>query len=194
MKNKIYLAGCLLGAIVAAVFIASPATVGQLADSRDAHPDDVRVRYAQANLRLAEIELQIAESGNKEIPAMYSQRSIQQLRNNVAYAKEMLRYETGQEEKGLHAVHLQQVKNEAELAEASLAAAVSANKRLPGSFTRLEMERLRVAAEVARLALEKARDPTMTQNPLEHLQWQLDRLRSELSRLELEVDRIASGS
>lgn len=185
-------------AIAAAVlFLVAPALVpGQHHEARESVATEsgkgVQARYAEANLHLAKIELQIALTENAKIPNLYSALTVQRLRNNVDYAQEMLRHENRSGESGLHALHLTEVEGALKLAESDLAAAVAANKRVHGSFSDLEIERLRAAADVARLALEKAHDPTVTQSPMDHLQWQLDRMRSELTRLNVRMDKVES--
>lgn len=154
---------------------------------------DAQVRYAEANLRLAEIELEIALTANKKIASTYSALTVQRLRNNVSYAKEMVRFEAGDHsDHSLHKLHLADLEMERQFAEAELAAVVQAIEAVPGSVDALEIARFRAAAEVARLAVDKARDPKVTQSPIDHLQWRIDRIRSELTRLYVRMDRIES--
>lgn len=183
--------------VILSFFFAWATALGQEPAERNSpengNVEDVRVRYAEANLRLAEIELDMALTENKKIANVYSTLTVQRLRNNVAYAKEMVRFEVGDHsDHSLHKLHLSDLEMEWQFAEAELAAAVQANEVVPSSVDDLEIERLRAAAEVARLAVDKARDPTVTKSPIDHLQWRLDRIRSELTRLYVRMDRVES--
>ncbi len=154
--------------------------------------ESVRVRYARANLRLAEIELEMALTENEKIRYLYSAETVERLRNNVAFAEELLRHETHPGNDGLHSIHLRELEGTLKLAESELSSALEANTQVPGSISLMKVERLRAAVELARLALEKARDPAVTQSPIDHLQWQLERLRSELTRLYVRLDKVES--
>ncbi len=186
----------LAGSAAVLLFVLAPALSGQDQAERelphDRNAEGVRVRYARANLQLAEIELRSALTENEKIPNLYTVQTIQRLRNNVGCAQEMLHQETHPGDDRPHALHLREVEGTLKLAESGLAAAVAANKKVPGSVPDLEIERLRATADVAGLALEKAREPAVTQSPMDHLQWQLDRIRSELARLYVRMDKVES--
>lgn len=162
---------------------------GQDPESEDTQLERVRVRSARANLRLAEIESKIASTVNEQIPNLYSPQTVQRLRNHVSHAKEVLRYEMEGGEHGLHDLHLRELEVELEVAESELASGLKFNRRLPGSISDLEIEKLRVATDVARLDLELARDPAVMHSREEHLQWQVDRMRSEMIRLHVLMDK-----
>ena len=190
--NRLTLAGC--AAVLLFVVAPAPLPGQDQAERESPHNGDVQgvgVRYAEANLRLAEVELRIALVGNEKLPNIYSAQTIQRLRNNVAYAQGALRHEARGDD-GIHELHLRDVEGALKLAELDLATAVAANKQVPGAVNDLEVARLRAIVDVAHLALEKARDPAAAQSPMEHVQWQLDRLRFELTRLYVQMDKVAS--
>ncbi|QEG35793.1 hypothetical protein [Bythopirellula goksoeyrii] len=196
MNDRIYIQKLLTTIVMATMVFMSTNTQGQGTESQEAiinaYSENVQVRYARAILRLTEVELQIALTGNEKIANLYSARTVERLRNSVAYAQEMLRYETDRGANDSHKLHLQEVMGALALAESDLAAAVAANEQTPGSVNDLEIMRLRAATEVARLALEKARDPDVTESPMDHLQWQLDRMRFELTRLYVLLDKVST--
>ena len=182
----------LLGAMVVVLLHVLANAVGQAPEVHTAHSREVRVRYAEAKLHLAEIELRIVLSGNEKIPNMYSMRTIRRLSNNVAHAKELLRYEMERKGNDLHDLHLQELEGELALAESELAAVVRLKNELIGSISDLEIEKLKVAVKVARLALGTAREPEVIRSREDHLQWQIDRVSTELTRLYLLMDRALS--
>ena len=91
-----------------------------------------------------------------------------------------------------------------ELAKHDLKTAVKANQRVPnqlvwakdvnqhqeGLVSDDEVKRLQLSVDLARLALERAKQPKIKADPLHHLQWQIDRLRSELLNLQVEFERV----
>lgn len=162
---------------------------GQSTDSENGKSANVRAQYARKSLQLAELELAIVLEANEEIPNLHTPRTIQRLRNNVAYAEEALRYETESDEKDLHDLHLHELEVDLKTAQTELAAATKLNQRLPGSLNDLEIKKLRATTEVARLALALARDPAVIQSREDHFQWQIDRMRSEMTRLYILMDK-----
>lgn len=196
MNNTSHIVQALAGAAIAALFVvlaSAPAQVPQSRDARvDARPETVRIRHARATLRLAEVELRIALTGNQKITHLYTARTVQRLRYNVVYAQEMLRYESGQGDVRLHKLHLRECEGDMAVSQSELASAVAVNRRQPGSVNSLEIERLRAANEVARSALEMARAPAAMQTPMAHMQYQLGRMRSDLTRMQVLMDKVTS--
>jgi len=194
MNNTSLIVKTLTCAAIATLFMllaSVPAQVPESHDTRvDARPEDIRIRYARANLHLTEVELQIALTGNKRISNLYTARTVQRLRNNVAHAQEMLRYEAERGDVGLHKLHLRESEGELAVAQSELKSAIAVNRQQPGSINNLEIERLRAAKEVARLALEKARERAAMQTPMVHMQYQIDRMQSELSRMHVLIDKV----
>ena len=165
---------------------------GQVQSSAREPEESLGVRFARANLRLAEIDLKIVLAGNQKLPNLHTTHTIMRLRNSVAYAKEMLRYEMDRQDDGRSKLYLLEVEGDLALAESDLKTATAANRQATGSVNDLEIERLRSVVDVAQLAVEKARSLSATHSPAELLQWQVDRLRSDLTRIGLLADELAS--
>ncbi len=184
-----FTAGCL----VASVLFTSSGTA-QTDTSNSTSPENIFVRYARAYSELAKADLAIALDVNKRIRGSYTEITVQRLRNQVEIAEAKLQYELGSEEsKKLHDIHLRELEEASKLAELNLASAIVVNKRLAGTVSDLEIRRLRLAAEVARLAVERGRDPAAVSTPYAHLQWQLDQVRSELLWLQIRADKLAAS-
>ena len=156
-------------------------------------PESIHVRYARAYLDLAKADLDIALDMNRRIGGAYSENTLQRLRNHAEIAEARLQYEITGGESKLHDIHLRELEEARKLAEQDLASAIAVNKRLAGTVRELEIRRLRLAAEVARLAVARGRDPATVSSPYAHLQWQLDRMRSELLRLQTRTDKLAAN-
>lgn len=91
-----------------------------------------------------------------------------------------------------HAAHLRELEGALRISELAWKTAVRVRARLPNSTQASEVESLRLRAEVARLALARARDPANTATPLDHMQWQLEQLRQELLEPTLRVERLST--
>lgn len=154
--------------------------------------ESVGVSYARANMRLAQIDLEIVLSGNQAVSNLHSAQTIQRLRNNVAHSQDLLDYEIDQSKRSLQALRVRDLEREVKLAESGLASAISADRQMPGSVSDTEIERLRVTLEIARLALKMAREPDVRLSAEDQLRWQLEQLRSELTRLYVQLEEAVS--
>lgn len=154
--------------------------------------DNLNVRYARTYLELARLELETALEENKMIRNMHSGATVQRLLNNVAIAKKQLKYAHHPDEHSLHEVHLQELEGDVALAELNLKNAIALNKHLPKAIGDLETRRMRVAAELTRLALAKARQPGAADSVEDHVQWQLSQLRTEVLRLQVRVEQLSN--
>lgn len=150
---------------------------------------DIDARYYEKKLELAKHDLQTALASNRRIPNMNSKLSILRLENQVAYATKLVEQSGKHTDHDLHTIHLQSVKNDVILAEEQLAWA----KKASGYLREDQIERLELSAQLARLALERAEQPEITADPMQHVQWQIDRLRSELLNLQVEFERTRSA-
>ncbi len=155
--------------------------------------ENIFVRYARAYLELAKADLEIALDVNRRIGATYPQTTVQRLRNHVEVAEAKLQYELAGGKNNLHDIHLRELEGARKLAEGKLANAIRVNQRLAGTISALEIQQLRLAAEVARLAIARGRDPTAVRTPHAHLQWQLDQMRNALLRLQIRTDKLAAS-
>lgn len=193
MTMKRTTTACLAAIVVAAVACDAIAQTRDGPESRAGEAaESVNVRYARTYLSLAKTELEIAEDANRRIGTLYPEITVQRLRNNVAFAEAQLKYELAGDEGDLHDVHLRELDGALKLAEAKLQKGLSMKKRLPQTVSDLEILRLRLAAEVARLTLERARSPQAQASPHAHLQWQLDQLRRQVLRLQVRADQLTT--
>ena len=186
--------GCLAATVVFTSYGTAQTDAPRPPDAgNSASPESIRVRYARTYSELAKTNLNIALDVNKRIGGAYSKNILQRLRNHLEIAEAKLQYEITGGESKLHDIHLRELEEARKLAEQDLASAIAVNKRLAGTVRELEIRRLRLAAEVARLAVARGRDPATVSSPYAHLQWQLDRMRSELLRLQTRTDKLAAN-
>jgi hypothetical protein len=182
--------GVVLGGSCVASFLelSSRPALQQGAAAAEATEDDLNVRYAQACLKLAQWDWESAEAENKRIPGVIPPAVLQPLRQIVAIAEAEL-----SEAKRGGPVSLREVRVRS--AEASLQAAETnlsmATGRTPRAEADTNVERLRLAVEVARLDLARARS-AKDEPSLADLQWQLYDLRKELLKLRSKVASLAA--
>ena len=160
--------------------------------SLDAAPatEGVDVRFFQKKLELAKHDLQTAVKANQRVPNLTSKLMMIRLQNQVDYTETLLKHATAKTDHDLHVIHLQSVKNDVTIAEQQLAWAKEVNQQHAGLVSDDEVKRLKLSVDLARLALEKAKQPKIKADPLHHLQWQIDRLRSDLLNLQVKFERV----
>ena len=170
--------------------VTAPAAMSQEPAHNEHATSDIDVRYFDKKLELAKHDLQSALEANRRIPNMNSKLLLLRLEDQVTYAMKLVEQAGKHSEHDLHTIHLQAVKNDVVLAEEQLALA----KKMSGYLREDQVQRLELAAQLARLALERAEQPQITADPMQHMQWQIDRLRSELLSLQVEFERTLSGN
>ena len=165
--------------------------LSQEAATRDAAGESVEVRYARAQLQLAEANLQRIEESNKRVARSVPASVVAEYRYDVEVAKARLAQVTGGKAGGEFQVWLRRAEAEQESAETSWQSASAANQRVPGTFAALDIERFRLRAEVARLQFERGR--TLVDAGREaQLAWQVDLLDNQVQRLKEEAGRATS--
>jgi hypothetical protein len=158
---------------------------------KDLSAQDLNLRLAKARLKLAKLELERAIKANEKA-AIYTTTTLELLRTNVDIAQARLDA-VGQPEKlSMHAAHLREVEGAAKIADLRLKQAEQLHEEVPSSFSESRVESMRLRAEIARLELQRARNPAVVSSPLEHLQWQMDQLRQELLDLNLRVEELSN--
>lgn len=78
------------------------------------------------------------------------------------------------------------------IAELEWHQAVAANRHQPGTISDADLERFRVATEVAQLDLARARDAAIFRRPLPHLQRQVEQLCEEVLQLRFRVETLST--
>jgi len=175
-------AAVLLGAII----------VWAVEEQDAAKPGSLDLRYARAHLELAEANLARVERANQRVANAVAGVVVFGYQEDLAVAK--LRLEAVLSEvSDPFDVWLRAAEAAAKTADRQWKSAVAANQRAVGVIHELDVNRLRLRAEVARLNLERGR--ALAEGTTEaRLQWQADLMYDELQRLNEEVLRNAPGS
>jgi hypothetical protein len=147
--------------------------------------ESVEVRYAQAQLQLAEANLNRVEQSNKRVARSVPSSVVADYQHNVQVAKTRLEQATAGRAAGEFQVWLQRAEAERRTAETTWKNATAANVSVPGTVEPLDIERYRLRAEVAKLQLERGK--TLVDSGREaQLQWEIDMLDNQVQRLKEE--------
>jgi hypothetical protein len=179
----------ILAAGIASALVCNPSLTQWALGQAPAEKEPLNVRYARAYLDLCKIDLQQAHNVNKSVAGTLTSSYLQPLEQAVRMAEEHLSDTLAEASGKQIAINLRNEEVAAKLAEINYQKAASANARVAGTVNDLELERLRLTAEVAKLTLEKARIASQTE--LGYLQWQVDQLHDEVYRLRNIVAQLA---
>ena len=162
--------------------------LGQLSQAPAIHDtisDSVEVRYARAQLNLAEANLTRVEQRNERVERSVPSSVVAEFRYDVEVAKIRLEQATAGPASSEFQVWLKRAEAERRAAEITWKNATAANRRVPGTFEPLDVERFRLRAEVAKLQLERGQ--TLADAGREaQLQWEVDMLDNQVQRLKEE--------
>jgi hypothetical protein len=178
------------GILMIVVGWCSLAQLAQAPAVQDSGAESVDVRYARAQLQLAEANLRRVEESNKRVERSVPANVVAEYRNDVAVAQARLEQATAGRAGGEFRVWLGRAAAERKAARTRWKSAVAANDRVPGTFGALDVERFRLRAEVAALELERGR--TLVDAGREaQLEWEVDLLDNQVQRLKEESNRAA---
>lgn len=159
--------------------------VAQSATPQNAPPESVDVRYARAQLQLAEANLKRVEQSNNRLERSIPSSIVAEYQHDVDIAKTRLQLATAPAAKGDFPVWLQRAEAERKTAETTWKNATTVNSRVPGTFDPIDIERFRLRADVAKLQLERGQSLANSTREAQ-LQWQLEVLSNQVQRLQEE--------
>ena len=144
--------------------------------------ESLAVRYARAQLRLAEVTLKKANDMNRKMAGTLTSGLVSQFADDVEFAK--LQLQNAMRPEGIDPLQacLERAELARRLAEGRLKKALEANQRAPGVVSAAEVESLRLGVELAQLRLERGQSLVSASSDAK-LQWQLDVLSDELARV-----------
>lgn len=132
--------------------------LGQLSQTpapSNAISESIEVRYARAQMQLAEANLHRVEQSNQRVARSVPSSVMAEYQRDVTVAKTRLEHAAAGRDASAFQGWLQRAKSEQRTAETALKNAMAVNDRAPGTFDPLDIERFRLRAEVAKLQLER---------------------------------------
>ena len=149
--------------------------------------ESIEVRLARAHLDLASLNLRRAVDVNKRIPNVVPAAFIENLRLHVVIDEEQLKHCLNGEHIDSHEMCVRRAEAEVKIVEADVKRTSAIHRRMQTTTSKLDLERSTVMANIAKLNLERARDPEHSESTLTHLQWQIDELRHHVLELQMEI-------
>ena len=147
-------------------------------------------RYAEAYLKLAEVQLELQLNATRTSPEAFSEREIDRSRMNVAVAREQLRLVSTPKRDAIQ-LHLKHAQEQASVADGDYQRALKAQASFVGTYSDLTMKEFQLKAEVAQLRLAIWSNPgTNVLSLLDHMHWQLERVSEEVLDLQKRVDKL----
>lgn len=170
--------------------IAEP-PVGRAAEAAAAA--ELKVRYAMARLRLAELDLERAVAANAAVKGAVGEREIERLRNHVSLMHRQLEIAREQPRTAARQATVAAARMACDNARADLDTALKANHRTPGAISDLNLERLRARLELAEIRVALCENPAYELSLLDEMQWNIDQLTDQLIDLRHQVETRGSG-
>jgi hypothetical protein len=170
----------------------SPATTSDNPDDLEATLRRLDVQAAELSLRLYELDLQKIDDINKTMAGLYSNSVVDRFRSAVEMAKQRVAA-ARQRAEGKHAVAIIGI-GQALLqnAEDAYKRDMAANRQLATAIKPVDVERDRVAVEMAKVNLAKAKLVDQLDSPIATVNWEIDVLRDEVRQLRWLITAITS--
>lgn len=177
----------------AGMLLAVACCLGQVPQEPDrgaTETGSVEVRYAQAQLQLAEANLKRVEQMNQASANTVPSSVVADYAREVQVAKARLEQASQGKAARAFQVWLERADAERRTAETNWRNASAVNRRVPGSYKPLDLERLRLRAQVAALQLERGQALAGAGREAQ-LEWQVELLDNQVQRLKEESGRPA---
>ncbi len=160
----------------------------QAPPASDPSSENVEVRYARAQLQLAEANLNRVQQSNKQTARSVPSSVVAAYQRDVEVAKTRLALATAGQAASEFQVWLDRAQAERTAAETNYSNATAVNSRAAGAFDPLDIERFRLRAQVAKLQLERGQ-ALVNAGREAQMQWEIDLLDNQVQRLREESSR-----
>jgi hypothetical protein len=158
--------------------------------AKDAKKDEPRssleVRYARAQVALAEANLKRLTEMNQKVAKVVSADTLTSFQQDLKVAQAELAAATSRDAVNQFEVWLNRAESAVSYADLQWRGAVAANQRTAGVFSPIDVERRRLRLERSRLELERGQALTHAA-PDRQLAWELSLMNNELQRLREEI-------
>jgi hypothetical protein len=144
-------------------------------------------QIAAMSVKLAEVELQVLVDANEKLANTFPRSAVARLRQTVAAAKLQAANATKSDSASLHENYVALTGAEMHAAALEYQTALAANKSVKNAVPPLELERLKIMAELAKLRNERAQQSTGA-SEMDLLNWQIADLRDHVRRLSQQVE------
>lgn len=174
-----------LGMLAVGVALARPAgSAGPNADATNekAQEKSLTIRWAEAQLKLAQMNLDRVQELNKKVPRTLIGSMVREFAEEVEQAQTELKIAQETPEGDAFRACLERVKLDLRSAEDRAKRALQTHEKAPSVVSKSDVERMRVAAIVIDLQLQRGLE-LQDASPQEQLQWQLEVISGDLNRV-----------
>ncbi len=158
-------------------------------EQRQLTPQEIKVQHAKVYLQLAEIELEQALQQNSQVAKVVPRMVVERLHSNVAVAQEQLTQAEQASTLGPMETRLRHAEERVRLAKANLETMTKAKEK-GLKLDDLELKRLRLTHELAKLRLAMWNNPDNVLTLMDHMQWQIDRFGEEILYLDKRLTKL----
>jgi hypothetical protein len=148
----------------------------------EAKSESVDVRYARAQLQLAEATLRKAQGQNRRVGETISAGLLAQFTDSVQVARAQLQAVENPGEADSLAAWIRRAESAVREAENRWKRAQEVNRLSAGTVAAIDIERLGLTVEIAKLQVERGKALASASNEAK-LNWQVDVLNDEITRL-----------
>ncbi len=186
MRPDRFLAATAIVAVLPLVLIAPAAPTD--APPEPAGNESPTVRAAKLQLELAQLSLKRIERMNQRVANTVPVTVASEYRQDVEVARARLENALGKAPDAEFKTWLRLAEAASRSADDQWKSAQAANRNRPDTFDGIDLERLRLRAEIARLRVERGQ--SLANQPLQaRLEWQVEFLNDEVQRLKEAVLR-----
>lgn len=155
---------------------------------------EIDARYADVYRKIAELNLQSALDANRRVPNTVSPAEIDRLRQIVRLAELQSKAADAGESTTDESMTVENDASQVRMTQEALRRTVAANNRAPGVVPRIELDRLRLLAELARLQLAKDKVAAAEKKAAGEFRKRFKQLESQVQELQATVDRLSQRS
>ncbi len=149
---------------------------------------ELSVKYAETRMQLADVELRHGLAMNRKIPGAVPQITIERLRSNLAVAKEQYDAAVATSIGGAERVQLRNAEEKIRLAKIDLDTGQKLRKE--NLISDLELERLKLKHELAKLNVVVIKNPDSFTTLLHYIEAKVDRMGDEILSLDQRITRL----
>lgn len=147
----------------------------------------INAQIARAELHLAETELKVLVDANTKLANTFPRSAVMKLQQVVNAAKKRVEQADKADSHTMLASYVALTAAELNSADTNYRTALAANKQIKDAVPALELERLKITAELAKLRNDRAQQAG-TASEVSLLSWQLDDLREKVRNISQQVE------
>jgi hypothetical protein len=163
-------------------------------DELAARRAEIDAHYAEVYRKIAELNLHSALEANRRVPNTVAPAEVNRLRQIVRLAEVQLRAADGSGENSDPSLTIENDTSQVKMTEEALRRTVAANNRAPGVVPQIEVDRLRLLAELGRLQLAKDKAAAEEKKAAGDLRKRVVQLEKQLKDLQVAVERLSERS